>query len=297
LIDKSYAFVGTSYLSQCEEDFKSDLYENSWPQGPAPGNTRFKFETNIVQAVSQRHPNNKIYNCSEPGQGIEPYFKRVLELINRYDPDVFVLEVPEGERFSAHVNSDYHDHYELYFPVQEWVDGLPQNLYEKYREHPTPVIDSFQVNMNLEDLNHYWTKKTDMSFNSLTEEQWRGYKQVLTNVNGGLKSRHSDVIAQCEMINLYLTMKGKQVYWFFWCPAGKSLGFDIPRSLTMLENNNILQWEYSRSVREIKAQEEKENPPSALLREHFQQYCHDNGHHLHSKYMAQMAGFFDEAFE
>lgn len=297
MIDKSYAFIGTSYLSQCEDEFKSNLYVNSWPGEKRKSNPRFAFETNLVQAVSQRHPNNKIYNCSEPAQGIEPYFKRILELINRYDPDVFVLEIPEGERLSAHVNSDYHEHYERYFPVQEWVDGLPQNLYEEYREHATPVIDSFHANMSIEELNQYWTEKTGMSFNSLTEEQWRGYKQVLTNVNGGLKSKHSDVVAQCEFIDSFLRKtKGKQVYWFSWSPALMS-SFRIPASLNMLKNNNMIQWEYEKSVVEFKSQEAKNNPPGAVMRRHFRQYCHDDYHHLHSKYMSKMAEFFDEAFK
>ena len=188
---KSYAFVGTSYLLACEPDYQSTIFNNN-------SNYRFVDQTNIVQAISKKNPDNTIYNCSESGVGIETYYKKILTLLDRYNPDNFVIEIPQGERILAHTSNKYAENYDLYFPVQIWEDGIPQNKDEPFRsgKESIPTIDSFQTLMNLDDINDYWTKHTDMIFN-FSEQMWRSYKQILVNLNSGRKSKYSDVIAQC----------------------------------------------------------------------------------------------------
>jgi len=297
---KSYTFIGTSYLYSCEEEFRTNLFNNRWPGTPKKSNLRFRHETNLIQEVSKRNPSNIIYNCSEEAHGIYTYFKRILTLLDRYDPDVFVIEIPDGERILAHTDNEYGENYNLHFPIQIWEAGLPQNLDELYRETDAARIDECQVLMEPEELNRYWTSHTNQPIH-LGGKQWQGYKQVLSNLNTGRKSRMLDVIAQCEIINQFLINKGKEVYWFTWFPLGEFVIELIPNRLRLLNPNDICQWKYKKDFGEIIYKVDKPsipaNPNLTQLRSYLTKFCYDKKSHLHSKYMPEFAEYFDEIFK
>ncbi len=271
-MSKSYSFIGTSYLHSCE-----DQYHNS-------NNLRFEFQTNLIQAVSEKHPSNIIYNCSEGGHGITTYFKRLLTLLDRYDPDVFVFEIPNAQRILAHTDNEYGENYDIHFPVQIWHAGKPQNLDEKFRTVSASIIDDSQVLMEPNELNQYWTEHTNMPFH-LGSKQWQGYVKVLSTFNDGEKSRFLDTIAQCEVINDFLVSKGKEVFWFSWKPNGLKIDSD---KLTLFKPHSISEWKYEQDIGKVT------NPEVA--RQHLKQFCYDDNH-LHSKYMPKFAEYFDKIFK
>ena len=301
-MSKSYAFIGTSYLYACEDHYRSAIFNDN-------NNPRFDYETNLIQAVSKRNPNNTIYNCSEDGHGIETYYKRILELLKRYDPDEFVIEIPQGERMLAHTNEEYLEHYDLYFPVQIWENGFPQNINEPFRKTSSARIDSCQVLMTQDELNKYWSKHTDMPFH-LGEKQWQGYKRVLSNLNTGRVSRYSDVIAQCEIISGFLLSKGKKVHFFNWSPPlpdwiasfwpngnpPLEQKWSPPTKLNLLNPNNIYRWTYERDLGEFKNYRLEHNHYLKAI-EYFKKFTYDDNSHLKSKYMPEFAPYFDEIFK
>ncbi len=264
---KSYAFIGTSYLEACEDGQEE--------------NPRFEYKTNLIQAVSKRNPSNTIYNCSESGHGITTYYKRILTLLDRYDPDVFVFEIPNGQRMLAHTDNEYGENYDLHFPVQVYEAGQPQNLDEEYRKVSAAIIDDCQVLMSSADLNKYWTKHTNMPFH-LGDKQWQGYTRILSTFDDGNKSRHSDVLAQCQIIDNFLTSKSKKVHWFSWFPTYSTSG------LNTLNPDNISKWKYEKDVGTL-------NSPEPW-RQHLKQFCYDNSH-IHSRFMPEFATYFDKIFK
>ena len=286
-MNKSFAFIGTSFLWQCEKDYRNPHITEWTP--------RFGFETNIVQAVSERNPDHTIYNCSESGLGVEMYHKRAIELLDRYDPDVFVIEIPEGERVTTHTNNQYYSHYNMFFPVQEWKAGIPQNISEPFRDIPVPQIDSFMATMGTEELNYYWYTRTGFPF-KLSETQWRGFRQVLAQMDNGKLARDSDVQAQCEMINWFLSKaKGKEVYWFYWTPP------DIPnntKNMLWLDRKSIAFWKYEQDHGRFKNPDTAKNPPQNKIEENLMTYgIEKDDTHIHSKYMPDFAPYFDEIFK
>ena len=166
----SYAFIGTSYLHSCEDENRDT--EN---------NLRFEYKKNLVQAISSRNPDNTIYNCSESGHGITTYFKRILTLLDRYNPDTFVFEIPNAQRILTHTDNEYGENYDIHFPVQIWKSGEPQNLDEEFRKVSASLIDDSQVLMSSDELNKYWSKHTSMPFH-LGDKQWQGYTKVLSTL-------------------------------------------------------------------------------------------------------------------
>ena len=289
-MSKSYAFVGTSYLAQCELDYTTDEFEtpeDSW---------RHIYQTNIVRELSKKHPDNTIYNCSEDGYGIELYHKRVLTLIDRYEPDVFVLEIPTGERYTLHTNNDYYQDYSLYFPVQEYKAGITQNLKEKSSPLRPGLLDSYQATLSPEELNNWWERHTGDQW-LLSEKQWRGYKQVLTHTNNAIMSRQADVIAQAEMITSYLKHKGKKVYWFYWLTVNH---FDtLHLALPLLDDRCMLQWAYEKHTGRTNTKFDSPNPTDDLEHwtSHFDTLSWDKRMHLHSKNMASASEYFDKIFK
>ena len=283
-MNQSYAFVGTSYLDSCEDDFKATDFKTD---DGTYVNHRYNWETNFIQAVSKRYPDKTIYNCSESGHGVDLYHRKVLELIKRYDPDTFVLEIPEGERYAIHTKDDYVKNYGLYFPVQIWKAGLPQNLDEPFRKHAVARIDSYQALESADHLNEYWSDKASTDF-ICSDANWRGYKQILSIAHDGVKSRHFDVLAQCIMINQYLISKGKRVYWFYW-------SYDDFRPKNELDMNMISKGDFRYWV--YKETTNTEPSTTQECHDYFKKYSHDNKTHLHSKYMPKFAGYFDEIFK
>jgi len=280
-MNKSYTFIGTSYLNSCEDGYPSFLFANN-------SNSRFYHQTNLIQEVSKRNPNNTIYNCSEDGHGITTYFRRILTLLNRYNPDVFVFEIPNGQRMLAHTRNEYGENYDIHFPVQVLEAGLPQNLDEEFREVSASIIDDCQTLMTPDELNKYWSKHTNMPFH-FGGKQWQGYTTILSNFDDGRKSRFSDVIAQCEIINDFLVSKNKEVYWFSWWPEVESQLTKVnSNKMTFLNPNYICQWKYEKDIGTL-------NSPEPW-RQHLKQFCHDNSH-LHSKYMPEFAEYFDQIFK
>tara|TARA_Y100001949_G_C15937310_1_gene308511 strand:- start:79 stop:948 length:870 start_codon:yes stop_codon:yes gene_type:complete len=289
-MNKSYAFIGTSHLYACE-------YGYTWPQQNPPKNLRFEYQTNLIQSVSKRNANSTIYNCSEMGHGITTYFKRILTLMDRYNPDVFVFEIPNGPRMLAHTSNEYGENYDIHFPVQVWEAGHPQNLDEEFRKVSASIIDDRQMLMSSQRLNKYWTTHTNMVFN-LGDKQWQGYTGILSNFQEGMKSRFSDTIAQCEIINEYLVSKGKEVYWFSWVIDGPQKEYIDSDKMTLLNYScDIMEWKYEKDVRvrSLPLQTPREEKIKRV-RQHYKHFCYD-GSHLSSKYMPEFAEYFDEIFK
>jgi len=290
-MDKSYAFFGTSYLCQCEPEYVQDDYlidKTNW--------RHVCYQTSIIRELSKRHPNNTFYNCSEDGQGIDQYPKRVLECLDRYNPDVFVFEIPCGERYTLYTNNDYYQNYDLFFPVIEYKAGIPHNLKERSSPIRPAVLDSFQATLSNQDLNEWWHRHTGDTW-ELSEKQWRGYKQVLTHTNNGVLSRHSDVMAQAQLITSHLESKGKEVYWFYWITLNH---YDtLHLKLPMLSDKCILEWEYENHTGKTNTKFDSLNPNDDL--EHWSSYwntlCYDNNFHLHSQYMPRLSQYFDKVFK
>ena len=289
-MNQSYAFIGTSYLEACEESYTP----NAWRTDPALSTDstltpRFEYKTNLIQAVSKRNPSNTIYNCSESGHGITTYYKRILTLLDRYDPDVFVFEIPNGQRMLAHTDNEYGENYDLHFPVQVYEAGQPQNLDEEYRRVSAAIIDDCQVLMSSHRLNKYWTTHTNMVFN-LGDKQWQGYTRILSTLDDGMKSKFSDIVAQCEIINEFLVSKGKKVYWFSWF---KDYRLEVnPDKITLLSPDNIQQWKFDKDGQVSPRVSRQQD----LIKKYYKQFSYDNSH-LHSKYMPEFAEYFDQIFK
>ena len=272
----SVAFVGTSYLALCEEEFT----DGQWLDPVS----RFSSRTNMVRALSYRFPEHTLYNCSENAHGTDLYSKRIHELIERYDPDVFVIEITDGERYTLHFDDEYYHNYDLHFPVQIWENGNPQNLNEEHRDVATPVLDQGHAVLN--DLNKFWNDKNVPAM--FTEKEWNAYRRIVAQLRQGLKSRHSDLMAVYKLIDHYLKSKGKEVFWFKWLSDANTI--EVPENFQCLQQNtSMVEWAYY-------LDNNKRTDSAKKYEDNFNKYCYDNGAHVHSQHLAKLSRYFDEIF-
>ena len=285
------AFIGTSYIVLCEPGYEDKTFESE--QNNQGGvNVRFSNKMNLVRALSERYPEYTLYNCSEGGHGPDLYAKKVYELMERYNPDVFVIEITDGERYTLHFNDEYHYDWEKHFPIQIWEGGLPLNKDEPYREFDKPILDTGHGFLSANELNGLWDEKGVLA--NFSETEWVAFQRLISQLENGIHSRHSDNMALYKLIDHYLKTHNKEVHWFRWHADSHTV--PIPYNFQMLRDDTpMIEWEY---YRKFGNQPHRQQLISLgeKYEDHFNTFCYDHGTHLKAKHMADFSQYFDPIF-
>ena len=279
------AFIGTSYIVLCEPGYEDKTFVTS-------DHGRFQSKMNLVRALSERYPEYTLYNCSEGGHGTDLYAKRVYELMERYNPDVFVIEITDGERYTLHFNDEYHYDWEKHFPIQIWEGGLPLNKDEPYREYDKPLLDTGHGFLSCDQLNGMWDEKGILA--NFTATEWHAFQRLVSQLEKGIHSRHSDNMAVYKLIDHYLKTHNKDVHWFRWHADSHTV--PIPYNFQVLRDDTpMIEWEYNRKFG-IQPHRQQLISLGEKYEDHFNTFCYDHGTHLKAKHMADFSQYFDPIF-
>lgn len=281
------AFIGTSYIVLCEPGYQDETFPTVSDHG------RYSSKMNIVRALSQRYPEHTLYNCSEGGHGPDLYAKRVHTLLDRYDPDVFVIEITDGERYTLHFNDEYYFNYDKHFPIQIWKGGSPQNKDEPFRYYDKPLLDTGHGFLSTSDLNDMWSEKGVRA--DFTQNEWFAFKRLVSQLDKGVHARHSDNMAVYKLIDHYLKNKGKEVHWFRWHADSHTV--EIPNDLHVLRDDTpMIEWEYYRKFGKQPPYRQQLITLGEKYENHFNTFCYDNGSHLKAEHMISFSEYFDPLF-